>query len=299
MNRRKVKYNDMTNEEAHKNVSDAAAVVKLVCGVGNNAAWLVMLDGYDHARRCKGYGYRQKQLFKMAINEFHNYERGLKHAEVNRMFRLEDMREEVRRKYGDISDSEYYDFWRSIGGPAYSKTKPLITSLWNKYRISLEQHKVKEAEHKAWVMTAQAAIDLALALYDGALKECEAGCKMPRRWLESVFGQFSLKRVSKAWHRAMMALAPETEPIKLDSVEEKNIDLGLRQLMEAWLDPELLYSSTSETVEDYDEIFATRGFQKKVLREIAEVRSETIKNLNNDRTAEKSGKNEDGSDESA
>ena len=77
----------------------------------------------------------------------------------------------------------------------------------------------------------------------------------------------------------MMVLAPETEPIKLDTLEEKNIDLGLRQLMEAWLDPELLYSSTSETVEDYDEIFRTKGFQKKVLREIAEVREETLKNL--------------------
>ena len=77
----------------------------------------------------------------------------------------------------------------------------------------------------------------------------------------------------------MMVLAPETEPIKLDTLEEKNIDLGRRQLMEAWLDPELLYSSTSETVEDYDEIFRTKGFQKKVLREIAEVREETLKNL--------------------
>jgi hypothetical protein len=33
-------------------------------------------------------------------------------------------------------------------------------------------------------------------------------------------------------------------------------------------------------VEDYDEIFATRGFQKKVLREIAEVKAETLANLN-------------------
>jgi hypothetical protein len=88
-----------------------------------------------------------------------------------------------------------------------------------------------------------------------------------------------LKRVSKAWYRAMLVLAPETEAIKPSEMEEKNIDLGLRQLMEAWLDTDLLYSSTSETVEDYDEIFATRGFQKKVLREIAEVRQETLKNL--------------------
>ena len=78
----------------------------------------------------------------------------------------------------------------------------------------------------------------------------------------------------------MVALAPETEPIKLDPVEEKNLDMGLQQLMEAWMDPELLYSSTSETVQEYDDIFATKGFQKKVLREIAEVKAETLANLN-------------------
>ena len=78
----------------------------------------------------------------------------------------------------------------------------------------------------------------------------------------------------------MMALEPAIEPIKLDSTEEKNIDMGLRQLMEAWLEPELLYSSTSETVQEYDDILATKGFQKKVLREIAEVKAETLANLN-------------------
>ena len=45
----------MTEAEAQKAIGNAAAVVKLVCGVGNNAAWLVMLDAYDHARKCKRY----------------------------------------------------------------------------------------------------------------------------------------------------------------------------------------------------------------------------------------------------
>lgn len=242
-------------------------------------AWLVVLEAFDHARRCKRYGFRQKQLFMQAVNELHIYERGLKHATVNRMFHLADMKEEVRRKYGDITDAEYYEFWKGIGGPAYQNTRPLSTSLWNKYRLSLLSHGVNDSEHIAWVMTAQAAIDLAGTMYESAMRECEVGYKIPRPLLEKVFGQFSLKRVSKAWYRAMVALAPETEPIKLDPIEEKNIDMGLRQLMEAWMDPELLYSSTSETVEEYDEIFATHGFQKKVLREIAEVKAETLANL--------------------
>lgn len=39
------------------------------------------------------------------------------------------------------------------------------------------------------------------------------------------------------------------------------------------------YSSASGAVEDYEEIFSTQGFKKKVLREIAEVKSETLAEL--------------------
>ena len=279
---------DMVYEEIVKAVSNAAAIFKLVCGVGNNAAWLAMMDGYDHAKRCKAFrrsckgGHMVGWYFKKAVNDFKDYERRLLTASENRMFHVADMTEDVRRKYGDISDAEYYEFWKGVGGVAYAKTQPHITSLWNKYRVSLVKHDVKDAEHVAWVMTAQAAIDLSLAMYESAMKECEKGMNLPRQLLDGIFGQFSLKTVSNEWMRALMLLAPETDNYQLDSTEERNIDLGLQQLMEAWLDPELLYSSASGAVDDYEEIFATKGFVKKVQREIAEVRAETLKELENE-----------------
>ena len=272
-------------EEIVKAVSNAAAIFKLVCGVGNNAAWLVMMDGYDHAKRCKAFrrslrgGHMVGWYFKKAVNDFKDYERQLLTTGKNRMFHVADMTEDVRRKYGDISDAEYYEFWKGVGGVAYAKTQPHITSLWNKYRVSLVKHDVKDAEHVAWVMTAQAAIDLSLAMYESAMKECETGMNLHRKLLDGIFGQFSLRTVSKDWMRALMLLAPETDNYQLDSTEERNIDLGLQQLMEAWLDPELLYSSASGAVDDYEEIFATKGFVKKVQREIADVRAETLKEL--------------------
>jgi hypothetical protein len=275
-------------EEIVKAVSNAAAIFKLVCGVGNNAAWLAMMDGYDHAKRCKAFrrsmkgGHMVEWYFKKAVNDFKEYERQLLTTEKNRMFHVADMTEDVRRKYGNISDAQYYEFWKGVGGVAYAKTKPHITSLWNKYRVSLIKHDVKDAEHVAWVMTAQAAIDLAGAMYESAMKECETGMNLHRKLLDGIFGQFSLKTVSKDWMRAMMLLAPETDDYQLDSTEERNIEFGLEQLMEAWLDPELLYSSASGAVDDYEEIFATKGFVKKVQREIAEVRAETMKELENE-----------------
>ena len=275
-----------TYEEIQKAVGNAAAIFKLVCGVGNNAAWVVMMEGYGHARHCKAFrrslpgGYTIGWYFKRAVNDFYQYERHLLNTQTNRMFHVADMSDDVRRKYGNISNEEYYQFWKGVGVVAYHKTKPLITSLVNKYRVSLIQHGVKDAEHVAWVMTAQAALDLAGAMYESAMKECENGLELHRKVLDEVFTQFSLKTISKDWMQALMLLAPETDPIKLSDVEERNIDLGLEQLMEAWLDPELLYSSASGAVDDFNEIFATKGFVKKVQREIAEVKAETLRVIN-------------------
>ena len=277
----------MTYEEIVRAVGNAASIFKLVCGVGNNAAWVVMMEGYDHARRCKSFrrslpgGHTVGWYFRRAVNDFNQYERHLLTTQTNRMFHVADMSNDVRRKYGNIRDAEYYEFWKGVGGVAYDKTKPLITSLVNKYRVSLVQHDVRDAEHVAWVMTAQAALDLAGAMYESAMKECEKGMELHRKVLDEVFSQFSLKTISKDWMRALILLAPETDPIKLSDVEERNIDLGLQQLMEAWLDPDLLYSSASGAVDDFKEIFATKGFVKKVQREIAEVRDETMRVLEN------------------
>lgn len=273
--------NDEQYNETVRKMASAAGVVKLICGVANNAAWLVVLDGYDQARRCQRYRHEVKRAFKMAIEAWHDYERRLIHAKECRMFNLADMDEKTRKTYGDITDRQYYEFWASVGGPAYQKTRPLITSLWNKHRLSLLNHHVKDADKVAWVITAMAALELAEQLYEKAIHECIDGYGLPERMVRGVFGQFSLKTVSERWRKALMLLAPETE-FELEPTEKRNIEMGLTQLCEAWLDPTLLYNSTMESVEDYDEIFRTRGYQKKAMREIAEVRDETMEELEND-----------------
>ncbi len=272
----------MTKEEYEdlvQRVSNAAALIKLVSGVANNAAWLVVRDGADHARRCKRYGFKVRGLFNHALKEWHDYENALKFATENCMFRLADMSESVRSKYGDITDSQFYDFWASVGGPAYMQTKPLITSLWNKHRLSLLSHKVDDAEHVAWVLTASATIELSIQMYDRTIEHCISQMKIPSSTAHRIFDQFRLTRLEKAWNRAMFMLAPDSK-YELDDLEKRNIELGLNQLCEAWLDPSLLYKSTMQSVEDYDEIFSSRRTQRKVMREIADVDNATQEELN-------------------
>ena len=196
-------------------------------------------------------------------------------ASENRMFHVDDLGEKARKTFGKITDRQYYDFWASVGGPAYSETRPLITSLWNKHRLSLLNHGVKDADHVAWVLTAQAALELARQLYEKALDECMKGFGLPRDILRKVFGQFSPAPIENRWRRALLLLAPDSN-FPLESTERKNIEHGLTQLCEAWMNPTILYNSTMTSVEDYEELFATKGYQKKAMREIAEVRDETM-----------------------
>lgn len=280
-------------------MAKAASVVKLICGVGNNAAWQVVLhalteingnkidptdpEGNRHLPPHPRYRHEVKQAFKRAIDAFHDYERQLICATQNRMFHMADNTERIRKMYGDITDRQYYEFWASIGGPAFNKTKPLITSLQNKHRLSLLNHGVGEADKVAWVLTAMAALELAGQLYEKAIRECIDVYKLPESVVRSVFGQFSMNKITELWRRALMMLAPEVE-FELEPTEKRNIEMGLTQLCEAWIDPALLYDSTMESVEDYDEVFRTRGYQKKAMCEIAEVREETIKELKNGST---------------
>lgn len=254
---------------------NASALVKLVTGAGNNAAWAVMRDGYDHARQCHNYKYQVKQAFKQAIQEWHTYENRLIHAKTNRMFHLDDMKTETRQRFVEqLTDREYYDFWASTGSSAYIKTRPTINALTDKHRQSLEQHGVKDAEHMAWVLTAAAALDIAVQLFRRTINECVNEIGLPRYIATIVFGQFDITTVANKWRRALLLLAPDSE-YKLEDAERQDIEQSLKELSEAWLDPSTLCQSTRQSVEDYDEVFATEGYQKKVINEIADVEEAT------------------------
>ena len=269
----------MTYEEICKRMGNAAAVVKLICGVANNAAWLTVLHAHDHACRCPNYRHQVKRKFKAAIQALHDYERNLLHTDENRMFHLADMSERVRKKYGPISDREFYEFWTGAGSAAYERTKPLLTSLQNKYKLSLEREHIPEAYNVAWVMVGMATLELAVRMYGKAIEECETGYQLPRKTLEQVFGQFSLAHIAKMWREALIALCPESDGVEPSDLDKRNIEMGLIQLTEAWIDPTMLYNATMDTVEEYSEVFRTKGEMKKSLREIAEVRDETEREL--------------------
>ena len=59
---------------------------------------------------------------------------------------------------------------------------------------------------------------------------------------------------------------------ELNETEDKNISVGIQQIIEIWANPANYYDSTTATIQDFEEIFRTRGEMKKALRNVSEVR---------------------------
>lgn len=266
----------MSREETISRLLAASGMVKITLGVMNTCSWLVTLDAHDVIRKSPRYRQQVKKAFKTVLDEHKAYENRLLYATVNRFFCVEDMTPETRKKFGaDFTDQKYFEFWKGIGGPAYNSTRPLVTSLWNKYRKSLEEHGQKESVASAWAFTALAALRLADAKYESFINRCPEDFGLDTGIARNVFSQFSMKRVLDAWMKATEMFA-DTSDYPISEMEDRNISLGIEQLADAWLDPSILYDSTQDTIPDFDDIFRTKGEMKKAMREIAEYKAETV-----------------------
>jgi hypothetical protein len=288
----------ITMQQLEQTVAQVAGFVKMMTGVANNAAISIMLDclnkiadvrdndsyaeepWHPHPR----YKQRVKQLFNQALQEKDHYRRRLMYPGEHgvRFFSVGDMPDEARRKYGVVSDKTYFEFWEGTGALAYQKSQPLVGSLWNKFRLSLQQHGVPNAELVAWGLVGANVLELAVVVWQRAMKSAHEAFEglLTMDYVEQLYRPFSLHCVSLKWRQALSLLAPEVNTYSLDSLEERNIEMGVQQLMELWISPDLPFDSTIQAVEDFsDDIFSTPGHAKKAMRELADMRNAAVKDL--------------------
>lgn len=265
---------NMSMEAFANSVSYAAAYVKTIVGIGNNAAWAATLEALDHLRQHPNFRHMVKREFNFSIVEFKAYEQRLINATNNRLFHVTDMAPEYRKRYGDISDREYYEYWAASGTTAYYREHQWVTSLWNKFRLSLIDHHVPNEDIVAWGMTADACLKTALSIYENSLLVAERENGVPMTVLRTIFGSLSIASVERRWDRAMMMLEPLTAGYELTPTEQKNIQNGVDQLSDAWSSCATLRQSLAETTEAYEEVFRTKGEMKKALRVIGEIYEE-------------------------
>lgn len=288
----------VTMQQLEQTVAQVAGFVKMMTGVANNAAISIMLDCLNKIADVRSkdsyaeepwhphprYKQKVKQLFNQALQEKDHYRRRLMYPGEHgvRFFRVSDMPDEARRKYGVINDKTYFEFWEGTGALAYQKSQPLIGSLWNKFRLSLQQHGVPNAEQVAWGLVGANVLELAVVVWQRAMKSAHEAFEglLSMDYVEQLYRPFSLYLVSLKWRQALSLMAPEVSTYSLDPTEERNIEMGVQQLMELWISPDLPFDSTIKAVEDFsDDIFSTPGHAKKAMRELADMRNKAVEDL--------------------
>lgn len=288
---------NIDREQLEMDVARCSGFVKMMCGVANNCAISIVNwcrseiadirreESYKQRPRQPhpGYKHKAKKLFTQFFQEWHAMETSLLYPTTGhvRFFHVADMDEETRKRYGNMTDAEYFEFWKGTGVLAFEKSKPLVTSLQNKFRLSLEHHGVKNAQQTAWAMTGDAVLHLAVETWCRTMRSCQEVLPMLElSYIEKLWLPFSPQRPANTWRRAILSLAPEADGYKLDSDEERNITFGIQQLRDLWISPDLPFDAIIAAVEDYDEdIFRTRGEAKKSVRELAKMRNNAMEEL--------------------
>ena len=269
----------LTMQELTLRMARAARVVKLICGVGNNATALILLDANDKMKAHPNYRHRVKMLYRQAINKHRELEKVLLHTRTNRFFHIADMDDQTRKIYGNISDAEFFELWQGTGARAYMATRPLVTSLWNKYRLALIHHEFPHPDTLAWSMTAMAALELACKMYESSIRTVAEDHDLPHDAVERVFHVFNLKPVADIWRKAMEATEPKIVNCQLSEIDDRNIQMGIIQLEDAWNDTNTLFDMAAGAIEDFAELFRTKGEWKKALRIIKEAKQEAKEHL--------------------
>jgi hypothetical protein len=280
-------------------IAQCSGFVKMMCGVSVNCAVTIAKDALDKIADVRAASeYKEKpwhphpnytncyvkSLFNKYEKEKRNYYSNLllpSTGEV-RFFDLKDMPEEARRKYKEMTNREYFEFWKSTGAHAYLKSQPLIGSLHNKFRLSLLNHGVPYPELVAWGLVGASVLELAQETWQRTMRSVQEACDnlLILQDIERIYRAFSPQRMSLAWQKALKELSPEADNYKLNDQETRNIALGLDQLRELWISTDLPFDATIAAVDDYsDDIFATRGHAKKAMRQLAEMRQDAAHEL--------------------
>lgn len=255
------------------------AMVKQITGIANNAAWSACLDAHDQLRELPNWRANIKGggtvcgYFKRAIFAYHSYERNLIYDETFGFFDVRGFSEEQKRKYNTLSNRDYYDFWVSLGCTTYNRMKPMFTSLCNKYRLAFEHVGVKNAETKSWGLASAAMLEAAVTIYDKSIETISNGYKLPLKGLRESFHAFSLQDVSKRWLLACQLAFPECFT-DIEPTDAKNIDMGINQIYDSWINGGAMYDDMENTLKECGEdVYKTKGFVKQALENVQKLKN--------------------------
>lgn len=267
------------SEQVVKAIAHCGQNVKFVCGIANAMAYYTMLDAIDAIKREGLYKQNTKRKFNEVMEQHRKYESQLLNPspDGSDYFNLSYFPEERRRRYRkDLTNEEYFQIWLDMGASSYKGYKPMIDVLCHKYYKSLTAHNVKHAKMVAWSITAEVTLEIAVEAFSTLMKELSTMYGIPAKFLRWEFAPFSLQNIQEAWCEALRQLYPLVGDYQLTALEDSNITIGINQLKEYFAEQITSTDALREAIEDNSDIFTTKGFFKKEIRELHETEQRLI-----------------------
>ena len=264
-------------EQITEIIGKCSKFVMTMMGVSNNLALLILGNGLDAAKKSPAYRTKDiKRQFEFCQNTIKKYEYGIKSSEF-KFFDVADMTPDVRRIYSDdITNEDFYSYWQASGCAAYPKIKNYVMALRNKYYIiDARQYTQQEAALRADLAVTYTVLSLAVMTFNMVMEQCAQDFKLPQSALAKTFQMFSLEKVLRQWEKAMLTMFPNIKEDNCTDFDKKNIIVCSNDLARRWTSVDLVTSSLEDATNDYEEVFKTEGFKKKVIQSINAMRSLT------------------------
>ena len=255
-------------EQVSGAVDELTAHVRINTGVANNCAYIVLSNALDDVRKHNKYKREVKRAFNAVTDAWKHYEAMLQNS-ASRFFDINDLNDEQRKAFGDITSVQFFDFWRGYGYAAYKHTYNAINSLRHKFRKIAIRLGYDDPDIVSSLSVAHVCLDAACQIYDLTLEiQCDK-LKLDRRICNDLLYVFSPKRVLKAFQNAITLLYPNLFGEDVSDEEQHNIDLSYQEITMLWTSTDFVFRSISEACEEYSEIFRTKGYAKKAAMEAA------------------------------
>lgn len=240
-----------------------------VC-VPNNIADIIRGYTIDTVTANKSlYRHDFKRLFNTIPQTWNAYESNLLNKQDFPMFKVERLTPETRKLYGEsITDRDYFEFWKAQGTALYHEVKPFIDSARYKYYKSLTAHGVTYPDEQAMLLTFNMALRICQEQYESTVKRLIADYAVCRRDIELITAQFSLAKVREAVLAVLRHPAISHE-YQLTPEEKANITLGVKDYADKVTNQEFCIRSVHAASGEYEEMFRTKGYQKKALSHIS------------------------------
>ena len=250
-----------TLRQMHVEYATMTGVRKAGMGIVFPFQWYGCLDIIDKVKATKHF----KQGVKKGLNGYIS-EMKIKRAQLlypplgsTRMFHVGDFNKSTLMKFREgITDEEYYDLWESQGLVEHAKNKTLINSLIWKLQKSFNERGDKNAEVLALLCAGEAIIRLCLVHHNEKMKVCRDQYGYGLEDVHRCFGMFNIAKAAHQWHIALNSLDHNICEKLCEILDERNVVIGLKQIMEELTEVDNVLNITRENVVNNREIFRNK-----------------------------------------